>query len=282
MHENYPEMLEEFTYSDEGFLKSLINKCFFNVNHWKKYERKIISSVNHIIAVVDEMKEKIIAEYNYPSNCISVISNYEKIDFETGEKKDNFIFNPTVFYIAYVGGISPVRGLETVIEAVSLLKKEGKSVQFLIIGAGNERYVSNLKKAASHFKVDKEIHFLGYKKFNCINYYIKRVQLNIIPHIKNEHTDHTIPHKLFQIMLLRAPLIVSSCEPLIRYTKEYQAGNVFKAGNPENLAKTIISIQENPSLIQTQVENAYKLVKEKFNWESESEKLTTLIKSFYE
>jgi glycosyltransferase involved in cell wall biosynthesis len=282
MHENYPEMLEELNYSRKNWYKKWKDRLFFNVKRWKIYEKNIITIPSHIIAVVDEMKEKLIREYHLKPEKISVISNYEKLSFVTESEKDDFSFDPSIFYLAYVGGISPVRGLETVIDAVDKLKKQGEKIQFLIIGNGNASYLNELKQRTNLLGLNNEVLFLGYKPFKRINYYIEHVNINIIPHVKNEHTDHTIPHKLFQIMLQKAPILVSSCNPLKRFIESNNAGYVFEAGNVTNLQDVMLNMKSNPSEVKNRIENAYQIASTEYNWEKESEKLVTLVKSFYE
>lgn len=282
MHENYPEMLEELTYSKKNWYKKLKDQIFFNVKRWKNFEKKVIKIPFHIIAVVDEMKEKLIREYTLNPKKITVISNYEKLSFVAESEKDDFIFDSSIFYLAYIGGISPVRGLETVIDAVSELKNVGENIQFLIIGNGNSSYMEELKQRTQILNLYNEVLFLGHRPFKRINYYIENVNINLIPHVKNEHTDHTIPHKLFQIMLQKAPVLVSSCTPLKRYITSHNAGFVFEAGNAKNLQDVILTMKSNPSEVKNRIENAFRITSTEYNWEKESEKLITLVKSLHE
>jgi glycosyltransferase involved in cell wall biosynthesis len=277
MHENYPEMLEELTLSKKGFLKSLKDKLFFRVNHWKKFEKNVIQIPTHIIAVVDEMKEKLIREYSINPEKITVVSNFEKLDFASVTETDEFVFKIDTFYIAYVGGISPVRGLETVIEAISIFKKRNKKVEFILVGSGNQSYMTSLMNLASELECSDYVHILGQKPFSKINYFIENANVNIIPHIKNEHTDNTIPHKLFQIMMQKAPLLVSNCKPMERIIKNYEAGFVFEASNSVDLVEKIIEMESSPALVEKHIQNAFQAVTENLNWEKESQKLIQLI-----
>lgn len=281
MHENYPEMLEELTLSKKGFLKTFKDQLFFNFKHWKKFEKKNISKPDHIIAVVDEMKEKLIREYKIDSEKISVISNYEKLNFAQNSQTDEFVFKNDVFYVVYVGGISPVRGLETVIEAISLFKKRNEKVEFILVGSGNQIYLSSLKELSKKLGCSDKVHFLGQKPFSQINYYIENASVNIIPHIKNEHTNNTIPHKLFQIMMQKAPLLVSNCRPMERIVTNHKAGFLFEASNSSDLVEKIHEIRTSMSEVNRRVENAFQAVNELLNWEHESKKLIQLISKYH-
>ncbi|MBT5439316.1 MAG: glycosyltransferase, partial [Flavobacteriales bacterium] len=79
MHENYPEMLLALKMTPKSLMKRMKDRLFFSTKRWKRHEKYAIQLPNHIIAVVAEMKEKIIREYNIHSDKISVISNYEKL-----------------------------------------------------------------------------------------------------------------------------------------------------------------------------------------------------------
>jgi glycosyltransferase involved in cell wall biosynthesis len=125
-----------------------------------------------------------------------------------------------------------------------------------------------------------QVHFLGQKPFTKINYYIENANVNIIPHIKNEHTDNTIPHKLFQIMMQKAPLLVSNCKPMERIVKNHEAGFVFQASNSTDLVEKILEMQSNHAIVTSRVENAYRAVNDNLNWEIESQKLIQLINKY--
>ena len=280
MHENYPEMLLALKMTPKSFFKGVKDRLFFGTKRWKAHERNAIRLPNHIIAVVDEMKEKIIREYNISSEKISVISNFEKVDFQTVKKTDDFLFQKDVCYITYVGGISPVRGLEIGINAVSDFQALEKDVQMIIIGSGNQAYMNSLNSLIMKLGVSDKVHLLGRKPFDQIGYYIQNAGANVIPHIKNAHTNHTIPHKLFQIMMSKSPLLVSDCKPFKRIIGQNNSGFVFEAGSVESFMDQIQLMISNKVLVEERIQKSFELVESKMNWDIESNKLIKLIKEF--
>lgn len=277
MHENYPEMLLALKLTPKSLVKRIKDRLFFSSKRWKRYERKAIQLPDYIIAVVAEMKEKIMREYNIPSEKISVISNYEKNDFQTVNNEDDFVFKKEVFYLTYVGGIGPVRGLEVGIDSVLALSTSQYDVQIIIIGSGNPSYIECLKKRAGDKGISDKVHFLGRKPFEKIGYYIHNAGANIIPHIKNAHTDHTIPHKLFQIMMSKSPLLVSNCKPFKRIIGDSDAGFVFEAGNVKSFVAQVRLMIENRPLVEERIQKSFDLVKNDMNWDDEAIKLEELI-----
>ena len=104
--------------------------------------------------------------------------------------------------------------------------------------------------------------------------------IGIIPHQKHAHTDATIPHKLFQYMLGRKPVIVSNCKPLERIVKETGAGLVFESGNIKNLATRIDELRADAELRKTLGANGRTAASGKYSWEFESQKLVRLYEQF--
>ena len=68
-----------------------------------------------------------------------------------------------------------------------------------IFGNGDEEYIDFLKHQIKKYQLENNIQIFGYVPLKDI-FSNKNYQFDVgcIPHLKSEHTDHTIPHKLFQ------------------------------------------------------------------------------------
>jgi len=281
MHENFPEMLEERFIFKKTLFKRIKDNLLFKPSRWKRVEARLIPKMDYVIAVVEEMKTKLHQLFpNFKDDQIIVISNYEKNDFDYSETIPDFEFIPEFTYITYVGGISPVRGLDTVIEALTILNKEESNFKFLIVGSGNDAYLNVLKDlAVKHGQKDNVI-FLGQKPFTEINYYMKKSKINIIPHIKNDHTDYTIPHKLFQLMQSKTTILVSNCLPLKRVIFDTNSGFVFTASSAQSLSDEVLKILAlDKEVIDSIQQNAHNSAKQLFSWEKEGLKLVNHYKN---
>jgi glycosyltransferase involved in cell wall biosynthesis len=72
--------------------------------------------------------------------------------------------------------------------------------------------------------------------------------VGLVPHRSNEHTENTVPHKLFQYMMVGLPVLVSSCRPLARYVDLAGGGLVFKADDPQDFARQALALAADPAL----------------------------------
>lgn len=279
LHENFPEAIKTWFLWRKSTLIKWKNNLFMNPKRWSKKEQNYCEKYDKVICVVEEMKDKLITKFNIHPNKLIVISNHEKKSF-----RDNFIKYKTqsviskdVFSISYVGGFGPHRGLDTCIKAMPFIVEKIPNAKLYLIGKGNKDVENHLKLLVEQNNLESCVEFIGYKPFSEIPAIMSSSAINIIPHNSDEHTNNTIPHKLFQIMLSEQLLMVSSCKPLKRIAEKYDAGVVFEAGDVQDFSDKVVSIYEHKKDYDSKINNAFNAVmNEGENWENESEKLMKL------
>ena len=279
LHENYPEALKTWFLWKQNPIIKLKNSIFMNPKRWSKKEKKYCTKYDKIICVVEEMKEKLITNFGIDNKKLIVVSNQEKKEFVNNfkEKVAQNIITEDDFSITYVGGFGPHRGLQTAIKAMPTIIESIPNAKLFLIGKGSFDVENKLREIINAYKVENSVLFVGYRPFDEVSTIMQKTKVNIIPHLANEHTDNTIPHKLFQIMMSKSLLLVSSCKPLQRIVNKYDAGIVFKADDEVDFTKKVISIHKNYDVYQTKSQNAYDAVMNKGeNWENESIKLVSL------
>jgi glycosyltransferase involved in cell wall biosynthesis len=270
LHENYPDGLQVWYTS--GLKKSTI----YNLQRWKRYERQVLQEVDAVIAVVDESKERI-RKLGIPAERIYVVPN------TASRERENIPLDPAIqalykgrFVISYIGGFASHRGLDTSIRAMSMVRERVPQALLLLIGDRNKPYMQYLKGLAGELGVADMVEMPGYQPFDKIWSYIDASDICLVPHARNAHTDTTIPHKIFQYMMVGKPVIVSDCPPLKRYIEASGGGLVFKWDDPSDLAARIIEISENESLAAKISKVGREAFLEKYNWESTSSELIEL------
>ncbi len=103
---------------------------------------------------------------------------------------------------------------------------------------------------------------------------MKISDINIIPHLSNSHTNHTIPHKIFQILLSKKPILVSDSAPLKRIISEYDAGFIHEASNSKSFANEVIHIYNDYESATKKAMNGFKACNNgSLNWSSTAKEL---------
>ena len=279
LHENMPGAVVEFQ-KGYNFSKRFIFGIFQSYYRTFKLEKKLIRKADLVFVVVQEAKKRV--EYDHidiDSEKIINIENLESLDFTKNSSGKSVIYYKNGFSITYIGGMTPERGLETVIKAMKIIKENKLNINLNLIGADNSKYVKYLKSCVNKLNLNKTINFHDWIKFVNVLPTIKSSDLCIVPHHSNPHTDNTIPHKLYQYMISKKAVLVSTSGPLRRVVNKSKSGLIFKAGDPFDCAEKIIYAYKNPKeLLKMGINGFDYLVFKKNNWEEVSSK--NLIKAY--
>ncbi len=280
LHENYPEALRTWFKWKKNPIVRIKNYLFMNPERWTKFEHFACEKSDHIIAVVDEMKARIIREHQIDEKKITVITNTEDKNF-IHQKLDATVYESLKgkFILTYSGGIGPHRGVDTAIAGMQHLK-DYSDIQLAIVGFGSPSVMNNLQQMVADMNLNN-VHFFGYQPFSKFYSYMHLADVNVIPHQSNGHTDNTVPHKLFQGMMAAKPLLISSSAPLKRLTEKYQSGLVFEAGNSKDFAEKVLTLYRDKNLCQQLGENGRCVtLEENVNWEHDQKDLVALYSNF--
>jgi len=282
-HENYPEALTCWNKWTRNPIRKIINKILFSHDKWIRNEGKVCLKVNNIIVVTKEMKKRLIKMYNVPNKKVILIPNTEELRFIRNAKIywDIVKRYKNRFVISYIGGFGPHRGLDIAIEGMTYIKKEIPNSLLLLVGRGSKDVENKLKKLVRKNDLEENVEFVGWQFFDKVYTYIYLSNIGLVPHNKNGHTDHTVPHKLFQYMMVGIPVVVSSCIPLKRIVRELNSGFFFEAGNCKSFSEKIIELYKHPEFAKILGKNGKKgTIQGEWNWENTSKSLVDLYKSF--
>jgi glycosyltransferase involved in cell wall biosynthesis len=278
-HENYPEALKTWFKWKKNPIARLKNNLFMNSQRWTRFEKETCEKADAVIAVVDEMKHRLVSGYGTPPGKIRIVTNTEDKNF-IRQQVDELIYGnlASKFILTYSGGIGPHRGVDVAIRGMKHLVHE-KEIQLAVVGFGSPSVMNSLYALVAELQLTN-VHFLGYQPFSKFYSYMKMASVNIIPHQSNGHTDNTVPHKLFQGMMAGKPLLVSSSAPLKRFVEKYNTGAVFEAGDPRSFADQALLLYNDKNLQARLGANGIKATMEgPLNWETTQTELISLYHS---
>lgn len=270
LHENYVEGLKHYK-----FANTFPGKFLISIKKWENSEIEWCSKFNYLITVIEEALDRY-STLGVDTKKMFVVPNYVNINtFTINEPIQNIIDKFTGFNtLTYVGGFDKHRGLESTLKAVPQIVNSIPNFKLVLVGAGSN--LSELKEKAKELGIQNYISFEGWQPHENLSSYIYASTVCLIPHLKTEHTDNTIPHKLFQYMFLKKPILSSNCNPLQRIINETNTGNVFESNNPDDLAEKAVELFNSPDKLKIMGSNGFEAVKEKYNWEAGSKKLLEL------
>lgn len=171
---------------------------------------------------------------------------------ESIEKNKNFT-------VLFRGRFLPESGILTVVKTAKLLEKE--DINFLVIGVGflhieynklmNELKPTNFTLLTKKFSYKE----LRAKMLSC---HISLGQMANHPRLLR-----TLPCKLFESLALGLPYLTGRNPGALELLEEDKTCLAVEPGNPNDLAKKIIHLKNNPEILEKIAEQGYKLYKEK-------------------
>jgi glycosyltransferase involved in cell wall biosynthesis len=265
LHENWPGLLTIAEHV-QGFLGKLLS----STKQWRAYEKQMVKSADDVIVVVEESKERLAPFADDPEKIhvvsnTPVLSELEKLRKTEPKDHDNLV-------LFYGGGATKHRGLQSVIKA--LARMGNKDIEFWIVGDGS--YLTKLKELASELKVEEQVRFWGWKTLDEMTELMLKSDVLVIPHKKSEHTDSTIPHKLFQYMLTGKPILATNCIPIERIIKETNSGFIYEFDDPQSFEKEVNYIYDKWLNNEKLTMNGVEPVLEKYNWSNDEKALLNI------
>jgi glycosyltransferase involved in cell wall biosynthesis len=263
-HENWPALLSVSTHANTLFGKILSSEV-----QWRSYERSCAMEADRIIAVVSEMKDRIL-NLGIPPNKVYILENTPQIitlDELNYERDKRFIT------LIYIGGISFHRGLQFVINGLSLIKNE-VPVRLWIAGEG--KYSAVLKQRVKVLGLSDCVEFYGMVSKDKTEELMKKADAGLIPHIRSEQSDNSSPNKLFEYMAAGLPVIASNCTSVKRIIDETDTGVTYVFDSPSDFAGVLKRLHKDHEIRAIFAANGKRAVTDKYNWAMGSVSLVTL------
>ncbi len=272
-HENYASAVRAYV---TGHFKPQ-HIITTNQTLWHNYQRRCARAADRVIVVIEEGRD-VITGYGIPADRVHVVPNYVDLDYlaeYSAQAKADFR-HPGKFVISHIGYIGLDKGVDTAIRAMSILKTKAPDALLVIVGdAGeNTEYMALLHKLAKDLDVEDVVEFAGWQPFDMVPGYLAACDVGLAPLLRNPHRDNTISNKLFDYMGFAKPVIASDCPPTKRIVEDAQAGLVFRAGSPEELADAAMRLYNDREMSKQLGENGARGVKNRYNWGTSAAELT--------
>ena len=261
MHENVPKAI-----LTKHWIPPMLRKTIARV--LKLVERIFLAGM-HVV----------FAEHSYQKDYPwlprgTVILNMPRVEALSGVRESKYP-TPTV---AYMGGVTAVRGSLLTLYALHILQQRGKQVNWECIGPLTRPHEQELRALMTALRLEG-VTFRGYMLPQEGWRIVSRchIGLAVLQPIPN-YVD-SYPTKLFEYMALGLPLITSDF-PLYREIVEgSRCGLCIPFGDPQPLAESIEWLLEHPDEAEAMGKRGQEAVRTRYNWDVEAKKLLALYRS---
>jgi glycosyltransferase involved in cell wall biosynthesis len=271
LHEMYPQSAE--LWRESLSITSRLDPKFFLTPKWRleRLERFAVENADGLITVNNELLDHFVEQYEFDgaSGVVRNVPNLNRLDQmeirDLGYEAD--------FLISYIGGFTPQRGLELAIKSMPEIVQTIPNTKLLLVGDGDNNYVSSLQALCKELDVSESVEFTGWVDFEQIKSYYTASDITLVP----DGSDYALPNKLFQAMAFKTPLVVRRLPTMKRIIQETGAGVVFSDDHP--LYEVLLELWDNEEQLQEMGEKGRESVETKYNITEELATLQNLVDS---
>jgi len=271
MAENHPAMWQNVMDSDPIPLRSWLMK---NPALARRLERQVAARASGVFVVVEEMRDHLVRA-GAPLDRVHLVSNTPPrsiLDFAA----DPADASKGTIDLIYVGHVTRTRGLQQVIAALAVLPDDATPMRFHIVGTG--AHLQRLQDLAAELGVSDRVIFHGWVESNEVPALVSQCHVGVIPHLKTEHTDTTVPNKLFDFMAAGLPVIVSNAVPMERIVREQDCGLAFDGALADSLPGCLRQLAD-PQVRLDMGQRGRQSVSTLYHWERDLDRALEVVNS---
>jgi len=252
----WPDSAFELGYKTNKVLKKIL----------KAVEKYYYNTASKIFCATEEIRNTIVRAGIQENKVITLLNTVDINVFKPMKvSRSKFNLNENDFVIIYVGSLTQVQNLKTVIEAAEMLKKQ-LNIKFIMVGEGEDK--ENLIAQVEKLKL-QNISFIDGQPTEKIVEMINVADLGLISLSKNKFfSDNALPTKTSEYLGCGKPIVACAGKNLKELIEKNKVGIVVPPGDSKALAKAILELYKNPELTKKISLNARKLVVEHFSDEN--------------
>ena len=242
----------------QGHLPGPMNKLIHQIEWWLTFE-----SVR-TICCSQYMMEQITNIFELPPDKVDVIPNgIDSESFKRDVSVDLYrkqYVKPGDKLVFFVGRLVYEKGVQTVIEAMTLIINKVPNVTFVVAGSGP--HMNQLKSLVNAFNLEDKVKFTGHIDTDMLSSFYKSADLTVVPSLYEP-----FGMVVLESMAMGTPTIVADTGGLSEIVVHEATGLKFEPGNPESLADAMLRILTDKDLAQRITSDAKAYLGDRYNWD---------------
>ena len=223
----------------------------------------VVAVNEHMAAGFRARGARAVTVHNYPP-----LSHF---DYTTGDRS-----SPDLA-VAYVGALTPARGLATAWKAGRRLRELLPSAEVRLIGRIDWSGASaSLPRDPTRWRAEAGVRLLGVVPAHEVPAALARVGAGWIPFRRTPNNARSIPLKLLEYMAAGLPVVASDFGYMADIVREAACGLLVPDDHPEAHAQALAHLLTHPDEARAMGERGRRAVHARYSWEAESGRLLQL------
>ncbi len=212
-----------------------------------RMSRNLAKKITGFITLTETSKKRLVS-FGFKPDKIKVIYTYS-IPKEFADKKADFRPNSVLF----IGSFHEHKGLRVVLYAMEQVLMEVPKAILKVVGSGSSQDQNEIKALVKTLKMEDRVVFLGQKNSEEV---LNLILQNALVVVAEQWPSEFGPLVLVETLALGRPLVSGNLGSPPDFIKEGQNGFLAAYNNPDEYAKKMIQVLNNPLLAQKMGENA--------------------------
>lgn len=216
-------------------------------------ERKLIEGANRIFTLNRLMQSELIRR-GAPEHCIDVVPNTYEITARTphkGEVKREDIGISSQYLIGYIGSFSEYEGLEDLVRALTVVRRNNVDASLLLLGSSapqgviqngkcslTDRYI----QLSRDFRVAEYVHTIPRVNASLVAQYYGLIDLVVIPRKSHPVCEIVSPLKPLEASAYEKPVLMSDVGGLKVLSHLSNSFYYFRKEDVDDLAHNVVKI----------------------------------------
>lgn len=203
-----------------------------------------------IIAVSDEVADYL-DQFSQARNKVHVLPN--GVNINTIQQRCAPHSQKHQLTIGFVGTLKPWHGVNSLIEAFSLVLQLHPDCHLLIVGDGPEKL--KLEQLVHQLNLDASVTFTGAIAPECMPRYYQQMDIAVAPY-PEQATFYFSPLKIYEYMAAGLPTVSSNLGQIKKIVTHGETGLLYDAAHPESLFFSLSYLIHNQNVRERLGKNA--------------------------
>lgn len=239
-------------------------------------EQEYIHRADAVITVTPDLADHLRAQYDLPTTPTVVMNSPQlatQVTLDGPDVRAACGLAGDVPLAVYSGGVTPARGIQTVVSALAELPDVHLAV--VCVPHAKIRNAKALADQAEELGVGDRLHLLDPVAPAQVSAFLKTADVGVHPLVHFGGHEFSLPNKLFEYLHAGLPLVVSDCRALARFVRENEVGAVFTAEDPASCAAAMRDVLGRRDALAQRIVSDRGLL-EPYGWERQAASLRGL------
>jgi glycogen(starch) synthase len=224
-------------------------------------ERWSVRHADRLIVCSDYMRDEVCGLFGRDRECVEVVPN--GIDAEGWATTDAHRRSMRRRYgtplIVYAGRLEAEKGVQTLIDAMPLLRRERPTARAVVIGTGGAE--QDLRSLVRRRRLGNVVSFAGFVSDDDLRATVGAADAAVVPSLYEPFGFVAL-----EAMALGAPLVAARTGGLADIVDEGRTGLLFQPGDPADLADVLVDVLAHPRRARARAATARAELAGRFGW----------------